>query len=179
MNKEALFLAAAKLAAKHDCREDIIWSEDLTVSVDVSDLFHWACADAEEIESELDLWELGRAVADVLAVSPRARASNGFVLWVCRKRNCRPQGAFYKYLTVNEYTDDGRVVSVWDETRYNHATKQNGVLVSKVDEAKTAELRALFNQMPERPIDLGNPYDTENRYLYRADMEPTFASELK
>lgn len=170
LTKMSTFCDVAMLAAHHDCRDSIFWATDLTVYVNVSDLFWWACGDMEEIEED-DVDSLRRAIDDVTAVSEHADVGDAFVLFVCRKRNMRPQGAFYKYLTINAYDADGKAEWTWNEDRFNNATKQNGVRELKIDDAKTAALRALFNAMPEREIDMGNPYSTGNEYLFRSPKE--------
>ena len=63
-------------------------------SVNVNDVFAWACADAEALEPlELQDWE--QAWKD----SP----SCGGMLWVARKRKMRPQGAIYKVIPYESW----------------------------------------------------------------------------
>ena len=58
----------------------------VSMDVDCSDLFFWGCADGEEIElSELD------SLTECFALT-----RFGGELWVCRKRNMRPQSACYE-----------------------------------------------------------------------------------
>ncbi|MEM6610208.1 MAG: hypothetical protein AAF689_16715 [Pseudomonadota bacterium] len=66
---------------------------DPTLYVLCNDLFLWACADMEELDI-LDLPGLCAALAE----SPE----NGELLWVCRKRRMRPQGAYYNYFSDQE-----------------------------------------------------------------------------
>ncbi len=65
--------------------------------VNCNDLFFWACSDGEDISIE-ELPDLLRALEE----SPK----NGDILWVCRKRHTRPQGAYYKYLKGEEHLFD-------------------------------------------------------------------------
>lgn len=82
----------------NDCTEQLMWRCDgeyapLTFMVNCSDVFAWACADAEIIEPG-DIDDLKRAFADVRAADDCSmdEAPN---LWVARKRRTRPQGAAY------------------------------------------------------------------------------------
>lgn len=63
--------------------------------VNCSDLFYWACADAEDFTIE-DLPEFNRALAE----SPE----HGTLLWCCRKCGMRPQRPYYKYFSDEEKT---------------------------------------------------------------------------
>ena len=69
---------------------------DVRVLVNCSDLFHWACADAEELTAA-DLDDLDQAYNDL-----KALGGHDYVyadaLWVCRKRGMRPQGPWYGYM---------------------------------------------------------------------------------
>lgn len=134
MTKEELFLEVAKLAARHGLRDELIWTEDLAVAVDVSDLFYWACADAEDITEE-NLPMLRQAIEDVEAVDSN-RNYYAAMLFAARVRNLRPQGKF-----ISDYVR-GR------------------------DDEQTEQLKALFLALPERPVDIGNPYTPEGKYEY-------------
>lgn len=84
------------LLAYHECSDDIWWketgSEDFPEPlINVNDCFFWACADAEEITAP-DLDALQKALEDV------GDNGHGLLLFVCRKRRMRPQGALYKHL---------------------------------------------------------------------------------
>lgn len=59
-----------------------------------NDLFFWGCADGEDISLE----ELPQLL-ECHALSP----SFGGDLWCCRKRNMRPQAAFYKCIPKSEW----------------------------------------------------------------------------
>lgn len=81
---------------------DEIWwrwidDEDLTMFVQCSDVFEWACADAEEITDE-NIQSLEDTLAEVQSIVGRWDAHDAFVLWVARVREKRPQGAYYKHM---------------------------------------------------------------------------------
>lgn len=64
--------------------------------INCSDVFDWACAECEEISPEnIDVLE--SCIADIRAVSPK-HLYKAPVLFCCRVRSCRPQGAMYDYL---------------------------------------------------------------------------------
>ena len=69
-------------------------SEGLENLINCNDFFAWACADCEEVKEE-DLPDLQRAIDDVIEAAGEDGRSWGTNLWVCRKREMRPQGAFY------------------------------------------------------------------------------------
>lgn len=65
----------------------------ITMYVNCNDLFYWACSDCEYVEI-YEVPDLIKALDD----SPK----NGELLWVCRKRNMRPQKPYYKYFDEDE-----------------------------------------------------------------------------
>lgn len=95
--EEYYLMSVLRLAAKYELSELFDWDaeEDGTISfyINVNDRFAWACADAEDITAE-DLPELERAILDCQAADSCAAAYGPF-LFVCRKRQMRPQGAAY------------------------------------------------------------------------------------
>jgi hypothetical protein len=84
--------AVLRLFAWDDC--DALWwhtneqGGDITFSVNCSDTFALACADSERIEAS-DLPDLERAKKDL----PEGDWS---LLWVSRKRGCRPMEPYLK-----------------------------------------------------------------------------------
>jgi hypothetical protein len=144
MSDKDLLYEVAKLSQFDAC--DAIWwrwdaqksSEGtrLMVLVNCNDLFYWGCADCEEV-TEDNLPVLREAVADCERVSGSeyGNQDDAFLLFCCRVRGMRPQGAYYKHLKVYVRGDD--------------------------DEAarRTTDLRALFDACgPEREVDyLNNP----------------------
>lgn len=84
-----------RLASKYEFHDDLFWTADLRFFVKCNDLFWWATADMEEITPDT-LAELEKAYKD--------HAHYGDVLYCCRRRSMRPQGAFYR--DFNE--------SIWD-----------------------------------------------------------------
>lgn len=78
------------LTAKHDIRDSLMWNSDLEFAIDCSDVFAWACADAEDITSDQDIDALAQAVQDA--------GDDGPLLYCARRRHMRPQGAMYDHL---------------------------------------------------------------------------------
>jgi len=72
-----------RLVAKHDQREDLWWNQDLEFTVDCSDVFHWACADAEPVETLKDVIDLSVAYDETPLF--------GAALYAARRRRMRPQ----------------------------------------------------------------------------------------
>ena len=77
------------LVSKYDDTDSLWWNQGLDFFVNVNDLFDWACADLEKIESEEDIAALRQAYEDVAAVG--GDHFYGSLLWACRKRGMRPQ----------------------------------------------------------------------------------------
>lgn len=71
----------------------------LTIFVNCNDLFAWGCADCEEIRPG-DLDELRLACED--CKNEKGAMRKGHLLWCARRRLCRPQVAYYKYLSDKE-----------------------------------------------------------------------------
>ena len=71
-----------------------IHEDSLTMNVNCNDLFYWACADFEDITLE-ELPELLAAMKE---------SKFGDSLWICRKRNMRPQTPYYKFIPKEEWS---------------------------------------------------------------------------
>ena len=78
---------------------DIVWDsseeeENLPTyyMVNMNDFFYWGCADGENVTEEY-LPEIDKVIIEC-----NGSIIDGVSLWVCRKRNMRPQGAFYSYI---------------------------------------------------------------------------------
>lgn len=164
MDKTELFCEVARLAGKYQFTEDLMWGEDLDVAVDVSDLFHWACADSEDVTEE-NLPALKQAISDVEEICSRSVSRFAPVLFAARVRNLRPQGKFisdyiYEYPPREKVYDEQIKAEVWQLPR-----DPDGKLTH--DPMLTQALRDLFLALPERPVDLGNPYTPEGQYEYK------------
>lgn len=72
--------------------------DELIFLVNCSDVFTWGTADCERIDDESDLNGLEQAIWECEVIMGRYRGADGFLLWVARKREMRPQGAFYDHL---------------------------------------------------------------------------------
>ncbi len=89
--------------AEHDVTDNLWWRTDdryapATFFINCNDLFAWACSDCEEVTAA-DIDDLDQAYKDADAAE---KIFHGGLLWVCRKRKMRPQGAFYKYFNEKE-----------------------------------------------------------------------------
>lgn len=73
-----------------------ISDDQIEMSVNCNDLFFWGCSDCEELTIN-DLPDLQKAVDD----SKNAGSDCGELLWVARKRQMRPQGAYYAHVSPN------------------------------------------------------------------------------
>ena len=83
-----------KITAIHDFCASISWTEKLEFFVNCNDLFFWGCSDLEDISTDKDLDLLEKSFIDAPIY--------GAELYCARKRNMRPQGAIYKYITKEE-----------------------------------------------------------------------------
>lgn len=109
-----------------DCAiEDLFWSKDengvLSVSMNCSDIFAWGCADAEPIGPE-DLPDIEKARDDVRALAPGIHNLDSLhwtELWCARKREMRPQGAFFRHI------EDERIAQLFADAG---PQRQGGVL---------------------------------------------------
>lgn len=82
------------LIARYDAYDDLFWTDGLEFSIRCSDFFHWGCSDSEPIEAE-DLPLLRQSLGEDEA--------NGALLYCCRKRQMRPQGAAYRDLARDRW----------------------------------------------------------------------------
>lgn len=88
-----LFLDAAKLAAQHDFRELLFWSEALEPSIICNDVFSWGSADLEPLTPEklIQFEELQQTYPDLTGPD--------IAILLCAKlRGIRPQNAMYLYI---------------------------------------------------------------------------------
>jgi hypothetical protein len=90
---DRLVMRILSATAFNNC-DDIWWRVDgeyapLTIFVNCNDLFFWGCSDAETITIDnIGIFE--QAYKDSI--------DHGGLLFCCRVRGMRPQGAYYKYL---------------------------------------------------------------------------------
>ena len=97
--EDARTLQVLRMLVRHDLVDNAIFSVDrdntgrLFIAENCSDLWHWACADAEAIAAE-DIPEYERAIVDCLEIG--ADVDWAGQLWACRKRKMRPQNCIYK-----------------------------------------------------------------------------------
>ncbi|OQW34532.1 MAG: hypothetical protein A4E20_10960 [Nitrospira sp. SG-bin2] len=163
MDATELFLEVARLAGLHGFKEDLYWDQDLAVSVDVSDLFYWACADSEDVTEE-NLPLLKQSIEDIANICKRSVHKYATPLFAARVRGQRPQG---KYISdyVYEYPDR---VKVYDEEFQQWVWQTPRDADDKLyhDPQLTQALKALFLALPERPVDFGNPFTPEGSYDY-------------
>lgn len=68
--------------------------KDVKLLVNCNDVFLWGCADAEEVTIE----ELPALLTAIKEAREAGAESSGELLWIARKRQERPQGAFYAYV---------------------------------------------------------------------------------
>lgn len=93
-----------KFFAQHDlCMADILlWDENLNFYILCNDLFVWASADAEPIESDSDI-QLITSCYEVInnickSVQVHIDYNDVFTYMVCRKRNEQPQQPMYNHI---------------------------------------------------------------------------------
>lgn len=80
-----------RITSQYDIYEDVIWSDKGRFGLICNDVFHWACADVEDVgEEDLPLLEQSLKDAD--------GGVDGAMLYCARKRGMRPQGAMYAYI---------------------------------------------------------------------------------
>lgn len=79
------------LLSKHEVHDSVWWDEDCGFFVNCNDIFDWACSDAESITEE-NIPILRQSLEDCES------DSNGMLLFCCRSRGTRPQGAVYKFI---------------------------------------------------------------------------------
>lgn len=88
------------LADKWNKQDDFWWRCDeeyapVTIFINCNDLFYWATADCEEINSEnIDSYDQCMKDADAVKEFGHCYAN---ALWCARQRGMRPQGACYKH----------------------------------------------------------------------------------
>jgi hypothetical protein len=69
----------------------------VTMMVNCNDLFYWATADCEKITAA-NINGFEQAIADVVEAAGEDEVDAAPLLWVCRERQMRPQGAYYQHI---------------------------------------------------------------------------------
>lgn len=102
LTTEQFILEVLQLTAMFpsDLCSDLLWRCDgqyapVTFFINCNDLFWWGCADGEDITEE-NIHLLREAIKD-LEDYPLSKA-DAPLLFCCRVRKMRPQGAYYSYL---------------------------------------------------------------------------------
>lgn len=62
------------------------------ICLNMNDVFYWGCGDAEDF-TESDLIDINKAIEEC-----KDDISLGGLLWTCRKRSERPQGAYFTHI---------------------------------------------------------------------------------
>lgn len=96
------------LVAKIDSHDQFYWStnsSELKYFFNCSDLFAWAHADMEPIETKEDLKLLKQCITTLNLLSIDSARSFSTDLYCCRKRNRSPQEAYFKYVAKSKYAD--------------------------------------------------------------------------
>lgn len=84
MKKDLMFVNYRKyIENPWDEKPEISEKSTMVAFVICNDLFAWACADAEPVESEEDLISLWKEY--------KKDPINGTMIWCCKKRNLQPQ----------------------------------------------------------------------------------------
>lgn len=97
LNRNAISAFQSKILQMDE--DNFYWSESQGESIPsflLNDVFVWACSDAENIFPN-DIPDIEKAQKDCAALYKYGK-SRGILLWACRKRQWRPQVAYYKYL---------------------------------------------------------------------------------
>lgn len=114
MNNEFILTVLEVAAPYHEVQEFLMWDADLNFYLDVSDFFAWGFSDVEEVTYQ-NLPVLEEAIEDVKKTG--AGIYHAPLLFAARVRECRPQGAYYKYL-------DRKTWTMFDEVG---PTRENGL----------------------------------------------------
>lgn len=84
-----------KLTAEYDHHDSLYWNSNLKFYVKCNDVFWWGTGDLEEITHD-DINDLEQALKN--------SEDEGFILFAARKRNLRPQGAYYNLVNKKDRT---------------------------------------------------------------------------
>jgi len=108
VTKLKFMMRVMEIFYRADIREQLIWyidahDGDLFLAADVSDVFSWGAADAEDITVET-LPELEQAYADLKRLHEKATTWTAD-LYAARRRGHRPQGAAYPKPDVPCFTE--------------------------------------------------------------------------
>jgi hypothetical protein len=101
MSKSDFILEVLQLTAMfpNDLCSELMWRCDreyapITFFINCSDLFYWGCADGETVTKE-NIHILRESIKDLAPYALNRQDAS--LLFCCRVRKMRPQGAFYKY----------------------------------------------------------------------------------
>jgi hypothetical protein len=102
LTTEQFILEVLQLTAMfpNDLCSELMWRCDreyapITFFINCSDLFYWGCADGETVTKE-NIHILRESIKDL---APYALSrQDASLLFCCRVRKMRPQGAYYKYI---------------------------------------------------------------------------------
>lgn len=94
---DEVYWNAALLNPKLDSDNDPLFNEDgfyIKFHIICNDVFLWASADMEPVETDEDMALLEKSIKDC----EHLMDYSGTMLYCCRRRGQRPQGAFYQYV---------------------------------------------------------------------------------
>lgn len=87
-----------KVFAKYEQCDSLYWTEELIFYVNCGDLFAWACADAEEIQTDADIDLLEQCGKELEMAAPISGTVQMDTLYACRRRNMLPQPCVFAKL---------------------------------------------------------------------------------
>lgn len=79
-----------RVVSENDIHSYLFWSDKLEFFINCNDFFWWGCADLEPIKYDDDM----ALLLECLGLD----GTHGPLLYCARKRQMRPQGAYYKYI---------------------------------------------------------------------------------
>lgn len=82
--------------------DELWWRTDdqyapVTLLINCNDLFFWGCSDCETL-TPANIGELEKAAEDMKALHPKGDYDEAGLLFCCRQRQMRPQGAYYAHI---------------------------------------------------------------------------------
>jgi hypothetical protein len=96
LKKEDFLLKCIKLLVEHEVLSSFEIFADLSICANVSDVFFWGCSDCEEL-TERNFHLLEESIEEIVKTCGVA-LSDLSILFACKSRKMRPQGAYYKYI---------------------------------------------------------------------------------
>jgi hypothetical protein len=187
LKKEEFLLKCIKLLAEHEILSLFEIFADLSICANVSDVFFWGCADCEEL-TEINFHLLEESIEEIVkncGENSYVALSDLSILFACKARKMRPQGAYYKYISkeiidlIDKCGPERTVDSGNPCSREQGINSKGDIKIGLTKERMYLKMLKLQNFLQETMKELHEVYNVTNCSLLEKILQETMEKASK